>query len=157
MSNIEIPTTREQATIPLAQAAEALGLSKDQLRYKLIKDPTFLGQAQEGSRHFVSTADLRKALGLKASQRSVKAQEPTITRRPAPEASAEQAQPAKAAAKASKAPAAKKAPAKKASAAKTSAANQRIRSAGSAAARSSSAAAKKASATKAQRSRRSAA
>jgi hypothetical protein len=120
MSSIEIPLTRDEPTVPLSLAAQALGLSHDQLRYKLIRDPDFLKITYQGKRAQVSTADLRKALKLTAKATKVNAKAPVIRRR---EASTEQAPsapqkaskaPQKATSKASaaKATKARKAPAK---------------------------------------------
>jgi hypothetical protein len=117
MSSIEIPLTRDEPTVPLSLAAQALGLSHDQLRYKLIREPSFLKLTHQGKRAQVSTADLRKALKLSAKATKVQAKAPVIRRR---EASADKAPaapqkaskaPAKATSKASAAKA-QKAPAK---------------------------------------------
>jgi ABC-2 type transport system ATP-binding protein len=113
MSNItvEVPKATNGETVGLAQAAAALGLTRQAAFHMHVKGSFPCPTVLEGKRVRVKLSDLRKALGLKAGQTSVTVAE--AVKRPRT-AAAEKSAPAKAtaakttAAKTAKAPAARK-------------------------------------------------
>jgi predicted DNA-binding transcriptional regulator AlpA len=95
MSNItvEVPKATNGETVGLAQAAAALGLTRQAAFHMHVKGTFPCPTVLEGKRVRVKLSDLRKALGLKAGQTSVTVAE--AVKRPRT-AAAEKSAPAKA-------------------------------------------------------------